>query len=74
MEKELFEQRKKTVYDFICSENYVPMKIKEIAIVLQIPRENREELKEVLDTLVTEGKVDLSLSLIHIYCVLRRSY
>ncbi|MBU9738163.1 ribonuclease R [Diplocloster agilis] len=60
MEKELFEQRKKTVYDFICSENYVPMKIKEIAIVLQIPRENREELKEVLDTLVTEGKVDLS--------------
>ena len=39
---------------------YVPMKVKEIAAVLQIPREQRDELKEILDALVEEGKVALS--------------
>ena len=33
-----FEKRKKVIYDFICDDMYVPMKIKEIAIVLQIPK------------------------------------
>ena len=55
-----FKKRKKVIYDFICDELYVPMKIKEISIVLQIPREQREELKEILDALVEEGKISLS--------------
>ena len=55
-----FEKRKKVIYDFISDDLYVPMKIKEIAIVLQIPREQRDELKEVLDALVEEGKISLS--------------
>ncbi len=55
-----FEKRKKVIYDFISDDLYVPMKIKEIAAVLQIPREQREELKEVLDALVEEGKIALS--------------
>ena len=55
-----FEKRKKVIYDFICDELYVPMKIKEISVVLQIPREQREELKEILDALVEEGKISLS--------------
>ena len=46
--------------DFISDDLYVPMKIKEIAAVLQIPREQREELKAVLDALVDEGKITLS--------------
>ena len=33
------------------------MKIKEIAILLQIPGEQREELRHVLDALVEEGKI-----------------
>ena len=55
-----FEKRKKVIYDFICDDLYVPMKIKEIAVVLQIPREQRDDLKEVLDTLVVSfqtGKI-----------------
>ena len=36
------------------------MKIKEIAIVLQIPREQRQELKDVLDSLMEEGKIEIS--------------
>lgn len=55
-----FEKRKKVIYDFICDDLYVPMKVKEIAAVLQIPREQRDELKEILDALVEEGKVALS--------------
>ena len=47
-----FEKRKKVIYDFICDDLYVPMKIKEIAVVLQIPREQRDELKDILDALV----------------------
>ena len=47
-----FEKRKKVILDFISDDMYVPMKIKEIAIVLQIPREQRDDLKEVLDVLV----------------------
>lgn len=55
-----FEKRKKVIFDFISDDLYVPMKIKEISAVLQIPREQRDELKEVLDALVEEGKIALS--------------
>ncbi len=55
-----FEKRKKVIYDFICDDLYVPMKRKEIAMILQVPREQRDELQEVLDALVTEGKICLS--------------
>ena len=34
MNKELLQERKKMIYDFICDELYVPMKAKEMAIVL----------------------------------------
>ena len=52
-----FEKRKKVIFDFISDDLYVPMKIKEISAVLQIPREQRDELRAVLDSLVEEGKI-----------------
>lgn len=55
-----FEKRKKVIYDFISDDFYVPMKIKEIAMILQVPREQREELKQVMDALVEEGKITVS--------------
>ena len=60
MNQELFETRKKTIYELICDDLYVPMKIKELAILLNVPKEQRGELKEVLDALVAEGKVEVS--------------
>ena len=60
MEKELLEERKKTIYDFICDELYVPMKTKEIAIVLNVPKSERTDLQEVLDELVADGKIEVS--------------
>lgn len=60
MERELLQERKKSIYEFICSELYVPMKAKEIAVVLNIPKSQRGELLEVLDALVAEGKIEVS--------------
>ncbi|WP_283680893.1 ribonuclease R [Parablautia sp. Marseille-Q6255] len=58
--KEQLERRKKVLYDMICDKHYIPMKIKEIAILLSVPREQREELREVLDALIVEGKIELT--------------
>ena len=60
MNKELLQERKKMIYDFICDELYVPMKAKEMAIVLNVPKSQRGELVEVLDALVADGKVEIS--------------
>ena len=60
MEKELLEKRKKVVEDLMHDKKYVPMKIKELAILMQVPRERRGELEEVLDSLLSEGKIEVS--------------
>ena len=39
---------------------YVPMKLKELAMLLSVPKEQRDELKEVLDILIAEGKIGIS--------------
>ena len=47
---ELFEKRKKIIYEFICDEFYVPMKLKELSMLLQVPKDQKGELKAVMDT------------------------
>ena len=54
------KERKQTVYDFICSEFYVPMKVKELAIMLQVSKENRPLLDQILEELLAEGKIECS--------------
>ena len=60
MEKEQFERRKKVINDLMHDKTYVPMKIKELAMVLGVSREKRGELEAVLDELVAEGKIEVS--------------
>ena len=55
-----FEQRKKMIYDFMCDEMYVPMKIKELCIVLGVSKEDRKVLERILEELLMEGKITLS--------------
>ena len=45
---ELFEQRKKMIEELVHDELYVPMKIKELAIFLNVAKEDRGELRECL--------------------------
>ena len=42
-----YEKRKKMVYQFICDEFYVPMKMKEVAAILQVKKDDRQDLKEM---------------------------
>ena len=58
MEKTILEERKKTIYQFICDEFYVPMKAKEMAVVLSVPKSQRSELQGVLDALVMDGRIE----------------
>ena len=57
---DLFNKRKQIVYNLICDDMYVPMKIKELAIVLNVKKEERPELEQILTELMAEGKIELS--------------
>ena len=54
------EKRKKVVCDLMYDSLYVPMKFKELAMLLNVPREKRDELREVLDSLEADGRIYLS--------------
>lgn len=60
MDQKILQERKKTIYEFICDDLYVPMKAKEMAMVLGVPKDRRQELMEVLDALVADGKIEVS--------------
>ncbi len=60
MDKELLEQRKQSLMDVIDNPQYRPMKLKEMAVLLGVPKEGKNELKEVLDALLAEGKIGIS--------------
>ena len=54
------EERKKTIYALMQDKTYVPMKIKELAIILQVAKEDRAELESILDELIKEGRISLT--------------
>ena len=58
--EEQMERRKKVLFDMLNDKQYVPMKLKEMAMLLQVPKENRAELKAVLDALILEGKAEVT--------------
>ncbi|MDY2938847.1 MAG: ribonuclease R [Fusicatenibacter sp.] len=53
------KNRKALLMDLVSSKNYQPMRQKEIAMLLQVPSNQRQELAEVLALLVQEGKIDI---------------
>ncbi|WP_313070010.1 ribonuclease R [Lacrimispora sp.] len=60
MTGEQLTQRKAMLLKLFQDPAFVPMKIKEIAILLDVPKDQREDLKEVLDSLLSEGKIGIS--------------
>lgn len=60
MEKDLLEKRKKVIEDLMRDKKYVPMKIKELAILMQVSKERRPDLEEVLEALLEEGVIEVS--------------
>lgn len=57
MEDELITERKQKILNFISDKEYIPMKISELAMLLQVPPQDRDLLQNLLDSLVKEGKI-----------------
>ena len=57
---EEFERRRKLILEVMNEKAYVPMKVKELAILLDIPKSQRSELQRVIDSLLEEGKISIS--------------
>lgn len=55
-----FEERKKSVLKFVDSELYVPMKEKELAIMMQVDPEERPVFKQALEELLAENRLQLT--------------
>ena len=60
MESKSTEKRKKIILELMEQEFYVPMKEKELAVMLQVSKEDRDELNRIMNELLAEGKVSLT--------------
>lgn len=60
MDKNVLDRRKDMMLALFNDRHYKPMKLKELAMLLDISKEERESLKEVLDALLAEGKISIS--------------
>lgn len=60
MTEELLNQRKETMLALLNDPTYVPMKLKELAMLLNLSRDQRDELREVMESLEQDGKVILT--------------
>ena len=57
LEKIILEEKKNLVYEFMLSKEYKPIKFKEMVNVLQVPKREKEDLREVLESLIADGKI-----------------
>ena len=55
-----YMERKKKILQVISDKHYKPLKQKELAFLLQVQPEDREEFREILAELVREGKILLT--------------
>ena len=55
-----WKERKQIIVDLMKNEFYVPMKEKELAIMLQVVPEERANLKKALEELLAEDKIQIS--------------
>ena len=44
----------------MCDDLYVPMKIKELATVLNVSKNDRADLDRILEELIIEGKIEIN--------------
>ena len=54
------DKRKKVILDLMEADFYVPMKEKELAVMLQVSKEDRPELNRILNELLAEGKLSIT--------------
>lgn len=57
LEKIILEEKKNLVYEYMLSKEYKPIKFKEMVNILQVPKREKEDLREVLESLIADGKI-----------------
>ncbi len=57
LDKIILEEKKKLIYEYMTSKEYKPVKIKEMAGILQVPRKEKGDFHEVIDSLISDGKI-----------------
>ena len=57
---DIIEEKKKIILELMGDKSYVPMKFKELAVILNVKKEDRKLLDIVLSELVNEGSLMLS--------------
>ncbi|MCH5252884.1 MAG: ribonuclease R [Lachnospiraceae bacterium] len=59
MLSEEMRQKEKKILSFVEEEHYHPIKTKEMAVLLCVPKKERGEFHEVLDSLILQGKIEI---------------
>ena len=57
---DIMEKKKKVILELMNDKTYIPMKFKELAVVLNITKENRDQLEEVLSELWEGRKISIT--------------
>lgn len=57
MDNMKFEEKRKMLMEFFTDNEYKPMRFRDIAAILQVPKKSRDELRELLDSLVSQGSI-----------------
>ena len=63
MTEELKNERKENIYTLINDDDYRPLKFKELCYLLQIGGRDKDDLLEILNELVDEGRIEKTRSL-----------
>lgn len=61
LDKAVLEEKKKLVYGFISEKGYRPIKFKEMVSLLQVPKKEKEDFREVIESLMEEGKITIDV-------------
>ncbi len=56
----LLEQRKNMIESLVGEKQYIPMKEKEMAMLLQVKKEDKDAFHQVIDALLSEGRIMLT--------------
>jgi ribonuclease R len=56
-DNDAFKEKKVMLEEMFASKDYKPMKFKDLVGLLQVPRNSKHELKEVLDQLISKGSI-----------------
>ncbi len=57
LEKKMLDEKKEMIFEYITSKDYIPVKFREMAGILQVPKKEREDFRFVIDSLIQEGRV-----------------